>query len=411
MALYAFDGTWNTDEDQPEQDTNVVLFKELYSGAEVEYLEGVGTRWGAVGRVLGGLFGAGGRTRIDEMYDDLCENWQEGDHDIDIIGFSRGAALALHFANKIADDGVKLKDGGKDEARIRFLGLWDVVGSFGLSFDNFLNFQEINLGWDIENVAGCVNHCFHAMALDERRESFGVTRLDPDHNLPDVHESWFRGVHSDIGGGNENRGRSNIALGRMLEHAIESGVPINLAKARKERYARQDPCAIISENKDVKRDKRREVLEGDDVHPTAMAKKLAVDETHTSTVHAELKYNWSGVELEEGHRYEFIVDATQRWTDGDLEACGPDGWKSEQLPWYKEKIVEAFEKRRRCKKADWFEIIGALDDEDKDLLRILSEDKIYTAPRNAELYFFANDLESKYGNNTGAIEVAIKRVA
>lgn len=411
MALYAFDGTWNSDEDQPGQDTNVVLFKELYSGADVEYLEGVGTRWGSIGRVLGGLFGAGGRTRIDEMYDDLCENWREGDRDIDIIGFSRGAALALHFANKIADDGIKLDDGSKEAARIRFLGLWDVVASFGLSFDNILNFQEINLGWDLKNVAGCVDHCFHALALDERRETFGVTRLDHDHNLPGVNEMWFRGVHSDIGGGNENRGRSNIALGWMLEHAIACGVPINLNKAKKDRYARRDPGAIISENKDVKRDKRREVLEGDEVHPTARARKLAVDETHTSTVHAELKYNWSGVELEKGHRYEFIVDSTQRWKDGDLDACGPNGWESEQLPWYKEKIVEVFEKRRRHKKADWFEIIGALGDEDNKLLQILSENRIYTAPRNAEIYFFANDLDSKYGNNTGSIEVTIKRLA
>jgi len=132
MALYAFDGTGNVDEDLPELDTNVIRFKELYAGVDVEYLEGVGTRWKAVGKVLGGLFGMGGRTRIDEMYDDLCENWSEGDRDIDIIGFSRGAALALHFANKVADDGVKLESGESAPATIRFLGLWDVVGSFGL---------------------------------------------------------------------------------------------------------------------------------------------------------------------------------------------------------------------------------------------------------------------------------------
>ena len=30
MALYAFDGTWNLDEADDIQDTNVVRFKELY---------------------------------------------------------------------------------------------------------------------------------------------------------------------------------------------------------------------------------------------------------------------------------------------------------------------------------------------------------------------------------------------
>ena len=163
MALYAFDGTWNSDEENPGKDTNIVRFRELYSGVDVEYISGVGTRWGSLGRVLGGLFGTGGRSRIDEMYEDLCENWQEGDRDIDIIGFSRGAALALHFANKIAKEGVQKKDGSTEKVRIRFLGLWDVVASFGLSFNNILDFQEINLGWDVKNVAECVDHCFHVL--------------------------------------------------------------------------------------------------------------------------------------------------------------------------------------------------------------------------------------------------------
>lgn len=410
MALYAFDGTWNSDEENPGQDTNVVRFKELYSGVDVEYVGGVGTRWGSLGRVLGGLFGTGGRSRIDEMYEDLCENWQEGDRDIDIVGFSRGAALALHFANKIAKEGIQKKDGSTEKVRIRFLGLWDVVASFGLSFNNILDFQKINLGWDVKNVAGCVDHCFHAMAQDERRESFGVTRLNAKHELDHVHELWFRGVHSDIGGGNENTGRSNIALGWMIDRAIACGVPINRTKANKEKYASTDPTAKISENQDVKRDDRRVLLDGDEQHETAKAINLHVgDEPHTSIVNSELKYNWSGVELVEGHRYKFIVDSDQLWKDGGVE-CGPDGWRSEQLPWYKEEIVEVLEKRRRHRKANWFEIIGALGDEDDVLLRILSADGIYTAPKTAELYYFANDLDSKYGNNCGSIQVKIRRL-
>jgi hypothetical protein len=409
MALYAFDGTWNSDEEAPVQDTNVVRFQELYSGSDVEYCEGVGTRWGSVGRVLGGLLGSGGRTRIDEMYDDLCENWGDGDRDIDIIGFSRGAALALHFANKIADEGVKLEKGASEPAKIRFLGLWDVVASFGLSFNNVLKFQEINLGWDVNNVAECVDHCFHAMALDERRETFGVTRLNEKHDLDNVQELWFRGVHSDVGGGNENAGRSNIALNWMLDRAIECGVPINSAKRKKDKYSTIDDAARISENKDVKRDKRRKRLDGDKEHPSANARKLQVGESNTSTVYSESKYNWSGVELETGCHYEFIIDSGQRWKDGDLETCGPGGWKSEQLPWYQEKIVGWLEKNRRRPDADWFEIIATLGDEDDELLRILHGDKTYTANHNADLYYFANDLQSKYDNNSGSIEVTVKR--
>ena len=72
MALYAFDGTWNTDVEVDSFDTNVTRFVELYGQPDnVHYLEGVGTRLGAVGKVLGGLFGLGGRTRIEEMTEHL----------------------------------------------------------------------------------------------------------------------------------------------------------------------------------------------------------------------------------------------------------------------------------------------------------------------------------------------------
>ena len=410
MALYAFDGTWNEDEQVENQDTNVVRFTELYAGLDVEYLEGVGTRWGAIGRAMGGLFGLGGRTRIDEMYDDLCENWQEGDREIDIIGFSRGAALAVHFANKIAEDGIKLKAGDRVNASIRFLGLWDIVGSFGLALNNVMDFQEINLGWDIDSVSGVVKSCGHAMALDERRESFGVTRLNPGGDKPGITEIWFRGVHSDIGGGNSNEGRSNIALNWMLDQALAAGVPINRNKRLKERYAFIDPMAKVSENSDVKRDKRREVLDGDQYHPTASGRKLNVGEARECIVSSEMKYNWSGIRVERGSVYQFEVDDTQKWLDGNLPPCGPDGWESSDLPWYKEGIVEKFEKHRRCSDANWFEVIGTLDDEDDELIRVLKLDD-YTAPRDAELYFFANDLASKYGNNAGSIRVKIQRVS
>ena len=62
---------------------------------------------------------------------------------------------------------MKLSNGKVDKARVRFLGVWDIVGSFGLSFDTFIHFQDINLGWKIDTVHQCVDHCFHAMALDD----------------------------------------------------------------------------------------------------------------------------------------------------------------------------------------------------------------------------------------------------
>ncbi len=58
------------------------------------------------------------------------------------------------------------------------------------------------------------------MALDEHRPSFLQTRLNG------ACEVWFRGVHSDVGGGNMNRGLNDIALKWMMSKAKAAGLPI-----------------------------------------------------------------------------------------------------------------------------------------------------------------------------------------
>jgi hypothetical protein len=66
------------------------------------------------------------------------------------------------------------------------------------------------------------------MAMDESRALFPLTRLcgkDGAHGERLV-ELWFRGVHSDIGGGNGNRGLNWIALNWMFLNALRAGLPI-----------------------------------------------------------------------------------------------------------------------------------------------------------------------------------------
>ncbi len=412
MALYAFDGTWNENEDDDVVDTNVVRFAELYTG-NVTYKEGVGTRHGKVGEALGGLFGIGGRTRIEEMFAALEKNLADGDDVIDVIGFSRGAALAVHFTNEIADKGVD----GKHGLPIRFLGIWDLVASFGLSFDTIINFQKINLGWKAEEVPTTVANTFHAMALDERRETFNITRLDKDRRRPDVEEVWFRGVHSDIGGGNENPLRSNIALKWMIERAVRSTLPIDTQKAKDARYSATSLDAPISENTDVARDPRRTTHPKDDRHASASATVLQPNTAHSCTVDAGRKYNWSRVRLVKDAEYRVTVAAKEQWTDKSIE-CGPDGWTSDQLSGAKEVFVKVMEKLRRCKGANWFELIGAHGDEDDSkkgaaLVRLGDAAKggtTFKAASDADLYLFANDLQDMYGNNSGSLEVTIERL-
>ena len=70
MALYAFDGTWN-DSTAPEserdtkKDTNVHRIRSYYPEQHQHHLDGVGSRGGWIGKVAGGLTGAGTRKRVN----------------------------------------------------------------------------------------------------------------------------------------------------------------------------------------------------------------------------------------------------------------------------------------------------------------------------------------------------------
>jgi len=231
MALYAFDGTWNeakTSEDPGYQNTNVVRFCNAYAknappGSNF-YVAGVGTRFDVIGRVLGGAFGLGELPRIKEAYAHLCRAWASGDKTIDVIGFSRGAATTLDFCHHVQERGIRHPDTDEliePEPQIRFLGVWDVVAAFGLA--NLGN-EVLNIGHHLSLPQKNLKFCFHALALDERRLSFLPTRL------PGGCEVWFRGVHSDIGGGNGNRGLNDITLHWMFRKAQACGLPITDAE-------------------------------------------------------------------------------------------------------------------------------------------------------------------------------------
>ena len=253
MALYAFDGTWNGDEADEAKETNVRKFCLcLPPDMNVFYLEGVGTRLGFIGKLLGGAMGAGGRFRIHDAMEKLRQFVAEGDRTVDIIGFSRGAALALHFANQVQEE--------QPGAEVRFLGLWDTVASFGLPGN------DLNIGWHL-TLPDNVKKCYHAMALDERRGNFPLTRVEPRKGgtLGDrLQEVWFRGVHSDVGGG-KCAGLSNIALCWMLRRAKEAGLSVVEAKLQ-EHAALCDANAPISKNFDPVKDRQRTINSGDLVH-------------------------------------------------------------------------------------------------------------------------------------------------
>ncbi|ENK3142987.1 DUF2235 domain-containing protein [Vibrio alginolyticus] len=148
--------------------------------------------------------------------------------EFDVFGFSRGAALARHFVNAVKDglpDYNKPRDGESfgevfpnllahqndissqlkhgyypDETRtcsVRFVGLFDTVGSFYLAGNN--DEGNFELGLD----TSCAERVFQISAHHEYRKNFPLTSLLPsDGILPsNFYEEVFAGCHTDIGGG------------------------------------------------------------------------------------------------------------------------------------------------------------------------------------------------------------------
>ena len=280
MALYAFDGTWNQEKDAGRYDlnTNVVRFKDLYSGTKFFY-KGVGTKHGTLGKLFGGAFGVGGHERIEEAKHDIAKQFAVGDRVIDIVGFSRGAALAVDFANVITDSGVKIA-GENVKPEIRFLGVFDIVAAFGIPIDIGIRFNRINLGYKL-GLSKSVKYCYHALSLDESRQAFRPTRV------PGGCEVWFRGVHSDIGGGNDNHALNDITLRWMLHKAIASGLPM-AADCIVTSCGRANVDGKIGHNFDVIQNRAREPKADDRFHYTVSARDKCVNPPDPCTRETEL---------------------------------------------------------------------------------------------------------------------------
>jgi uncharacterized protein (DUF2235 family) len=236
--LIAFDGTWNKNQTDDASDTNVVKFSELYDSDKfVYYWEGPGTRKGWLGKLIGGAFGAGGQQRIAEALREIQKKLNMVP--IDIVGYSRGAAMAIDLCNQLAQHPTAI--------HVRFLGLFDTVASFGWPWN------MLNLGYNL-HLPHTVSYAAHAMAIHETRNAFKLIRLEWQHKdrgrvqwtKSKIVECWFRGVHSDIGGGNANVGLSSYPLYWMCENAILAGVKLKHPLMDRYRPNRDQAVADIS---------------------------------------------------------------------------------------------------------------------------------------------------------------------
>ncbi|MBQ4481418.1 MAG: DUF2235 domain-containing protein [Victivallales bacterium] len=235
LALWAIDGTGNHREIQK---TNVARFVALYRDGDVYYFGGVGNAidypwWRIVERVAGLAFGYGAIGIKDECVKEICNYYcsNKGTPEaekIDIVGFSRGGAIAKEIAEELEERGCccvkkwktihhrnsseRINVGKYETVKVRFLGLFDPVYSMPWFWDENSITSNVQNAFTI--LANSEDRYFFYYADSVQRQAYNsvVVRMD--------------GIHSDIGGFYDN-GIANRALINMVSRAQGAGVKID----------------------------------------------------------------------------------------------------------------------------------------------------------------------------------------
>jgi uncharacterized protein (DUF2235 family) len=222
------------------------------------YDEGIGAQGGMFMRMFNGATGKGIDDNIRDVYKFICWNYEPGD-DIFLFGFSRGAYTARSLAGLIRKCGIIKKndldlihdayslyrdrkngpndvktiafrkDYSHEVSSIKFIGVWDTVGSLGLPLHSFQWYNKRRYSFYDTTLSSIIEHAYHALAVDEKRKTFEPTLwTKSDKQQPGfvqkLEQRWFPGVHSNVGGGYEDCGLSDIALKWMFQKAEDAGL-------------------------------------------------------------------------------------------------------------------------------------------------------------------------------------------
>ena len=226
-----------------------------------QYVRGLGTDGLWVSRALGAASGWGISRAITETYTFIVNNFEQGQDDIFLFGFSRGAYTARSLAGFIDKVGVIPKpqmhmlphlyrrymksndlandpefdrilqeiwmnnqESGKVEIPIYFIGVWDTVGSLGAP-GMFRPLTKKYVRFHNTTLPSNVKYAYQALALHEIRCDFQpVFWTERTNPRQEVEQCWFAGSHSDVGGGGANDDLSNYALYWMANRAADRGL-------------------------------------------------------------------------------------------------------------------------------------------------------------------------------------------
>ena len=262
-------------------DTNVYkLFRMLEDRTEhqiVFYDEGLGTD---LHKFTGNAFGTGFSKNLLQCYQFIYDNYNAGDR-IYLFGFSRGAATVRSLASFIHYFGILPKSrpelikeafklyrkgqdkvsseifkktynlfrGGQSEdvkdelnekatkfvhehpnqwAKIEFMGVWDTVPALGVvalaGLNSFFG-KILRYSFHDFKLHPSVKNAYHALSIDDDRLWFHPslwTQKTREEQI--VEQVWFSGAHTDVGGGFNEPGLSDITLEWMLEKAVNYGL-------------------------------------------------------------------------------------------------------------------------------------------------------------------------------------------
>ncbi|KAF2197581.1 hypothetical protein GQ43DRAFT_475313 [Delitschia confertaspora ATCC 74209] len=248
-----------------------------YHAQIVYYQSGVGGGNTTLERLIGGGTGEGIGEHMREAYSFLANNYDQGDS-IFLLGFSRGAFTARSIAGLIGGMGLlekaglpwfylifrdwehagvegykpmlpnaipgfeisapptdienyltsyrnELKKRGLTrEVEIQAIGVWDTVGALGIPTPKFI--QQLGLPDFLNDykffdtsLDNHIKYAFHALALDEQRSPYGPAvweRKPGCHTV--LKQTWFPGVHSNVGGSYDDTGLADITLAWMMSN-------------------------------------------------------------------------------------------------------------------------------------------------------------------------------------------------
>ena len=274
--VICFDGTWNKPSDEAlpgdqQVETNVRRFCESVKSLSPNgakqikwYDQGVGTHW--YDRFIGGAIGAGLELNIVQGYEFLAKEYDEGD-EVYVLGFSRGAYTARSLVGMIRNCGliqpkhlelrVAMAYGiyrtrGDDadsltaklfrssfcrEIKIKFVGVWDTVGALGIPLDILKDVNMKFYEFHDTKLSGIVENAYHAIAVDEHRQDYGVCMWNPEvQPRQKLEQRWFMGAHCDVGGGYQDRRLSDMTLRCMQDKASASGLALDAVKTGDKNY-------------------------------------------------------------------------------------------------------------------------------------------------------------------------------